>query len=231
MTATGLGHKEASKVKHFGCADTGRRRGSHRRRERGQNWPVDRPSPDTVYGIGADAFDGDAVAIAACGQGPRAGLCPSVFWSARGAPSRRGLAHAVPQHARGVDPVPSGGSPEPGFVRQAPSLQWDLGDARGTVMLRMPHCIRWPSNCYARPDRWRCRCRLSQGVPPRSPVRGSRAAGALDLGLSRWRFTQQAASTIVDLTGPMPRVLREGPIGAATSPAVLGADVMASLTA
>ena len=39
----------------------------------------------------------------------------------------------------------------------------------------------------------------------------------LDGGVS----PQQAASTIVDLTGPMPRVLREGPIGAAAIATVL----------
>ncbi len=37
----------------------------------------------------------------------------------------------------------------------------------------------------------------------------------------------QAASTIVDLTGPAPRILREGPVSAATIASVLGTDVAA----
>ena len=48
----------------------------------------------------------------------------------------------------------------------------------------------------------------------------------LDAGPSQ----EQAASTIVDLTGPTPRVLREGPISAAAIAEVLGVDV-ATLTA
>jgi tRNA threonylcarbamoyl adenosine modification protein (Sua5/YciO/YrdC/YwlC family) len=48
----------------------------------------------------------------------------------------------------------------------------------------------------------------------------------LDAGPSQ----AQAASTIVDLTGSSPRLLREGPISAAAIAEVLGTDV-ASLTA
>ena len=91
---------------------------------------------DTVYGIGADAFDGAAVAALLCGQGPRPrharAACSSgrgtrsTAWSTRCPNRPRELIRAFWPGALSL------------VVQQAPSLQWDLGDAQGTVMLRMP---------------------------------------------------------------------------------------------
>src|SRR6201999_135458 len=97
-------------------------------------------------------------------------------------------------------------------VTQAPSLQWDLGDARGTVMLRMPlHPVA---------------IELLREVGPMAVssanISGRPAAVTIDdareqLGdlvevyLDGGPSAQQAASTIVDLTGADPRVLRQGP--------------------
>ncbi|NBQ43562.1 MAG: threonylcarbamoyl-AMP synthase [Mycobacteriaceae bacterium] len=90
---------------------------------------------DTVYGIGADAFDSQAVAglLAAKGRGrdmPVGVLVGS--WQ-----TIEGLVYAVPDSARELIRAFWPGALSL-VVRQAPSLQWDLGDARGTVMLRMP---------------------------------------------------------------------------------------------
>ena len=90
---------------------------------------------DTVYGIGADAFDSRAVAalLAAKGRGrdmPVGVLVGS--WH-----TIDGLVLYVPDTARELVRAFWPGALSL-VVQQAPSLQWDLGDARGTVMLRMP---------------------------------------------------------------------------------------------
>src|SRR6201995_1067665 len=90
---------------------------------------------DTVYGIGADAFNSAAVAalLAAKGRGrdmPVGVLVGS--WH-----TIEGLVYTMPDGARDLIRAFWPGALSL-VVRQAPSLQWDLGDARGTVMLRMP---------------------------------------------------------------------------------------------
>src|ERR1700761_353091 len=90
---------------------------------------------DTVYGIGADAFDGTAVAalLAAKGRG-RDMPVPVLVGSWH---TIDGLAQTVSNAARELIRAFWPGALSL-VVRQAPSVQWDLGDARGTVMLRMP---------------------------------------------------------------------------------------------
>ncbi len=90
---------------------------------------------DTVYGIGADAFDGDAVAalLSAKGRG-RDMPVPVLVGSWH---TIDGLVYTVPNTARELIRAFWPGALSL-VVRQAPSLQWDLGDAHGTVMLRMP---------------------------------------------------------------------------------------------
>lgn len=90
---------------------------------------------DTVYGIGADAFDSAAVAalLAAKGRG-RDMPVPVLVGSWH---TIEGLVYTVPQSARELIRAFWPGALSL-VVRQAPSLQWDLGDADGTVMLRMP---------------------------------------------------------------------------------------------
>jgi len=168
---------------------------------------------DTVYGIGADAFDSQAVAalLAAKARGrdmPVGVLVGS--WT-----TIDGLVYSVPHGARDLIRAFWPGALSL-VVQQAPSLQWDLGDARGTVMLRMPmHPVA---------------IELLREVGPMA-VSSANLSGrpaavtSEDAGPSQ----QQAASTIVDLTGPTPRILREGPISADAIAAVLGSDV-ASLT-
>ena len=74
---------------------------------------------DTVYGVGADAFNAQAVQL---------------LLSAN---TIEGLVYTVPNAARELIRAFWPGALSL-VVRQAPSLVWDLGDAAGTVMLRMP---------------------------------------------------------------------------------------------
>ena len=90
---------------------------------------------DTVYGIGADAFDPDAVKALLEAKGRGREMPPPVLISA--ATTLDALATDVPGYARAlVDAFWPG--PLTLVCTQQSSLQWDLGDTRGTVAVRMP---------------------------------------------------------------------------------------------
>ena len=90
---------------------------------------------DTVYGIGADAFDPDAVRRLLAAKGRGRDMPPPVLVSAP--TTLDALAVGVPSYARAlIDELWPG--PLTLVCRQQPSLQWDLGDTRGTVAVRMP---------------------------------------------------------------------------------------------
>ena len=155
---------------------------------------------DTVYGIGADAFDSSAVAalLSAKGRGrdmpvPRAGRlvahhrrpCPDGF------AGDRDLIRAFWPGALSL------------VVRQAPSLQWDLGDARGTVMLRMPlHPVAIELLREVGP--MAVSSANVSGRPPAVDADEARnqLGDLVDVYLDAGPSAQQAASTILDLTGP-----------------------------
>lgn len=177
---------------------------------------------DTVYGIGADAFDSGAVAalLAAKGRGrdmPVGVLVGS--WH-----TIDGLVLYVPDTARELVRAFWPGALSL-VVQQAPSLQWDLGDARGTVMLRMPlqpvalELLRQTGPMAV------SSANISGQPPATTAAEAQRQLGDLvDVYLDGGSSPQQAASTILDLTGPAPRILREGPVGAQAIADVLGIE-------
>lgn len=177
---------------------------------------------DTVYGIGADAFDGTAVAslLAAKGRG-RDMPVPVLVGSWH---TVDGLVYSVPGSARDLIRAFWPGALSL-VVRQAPSLQWDLGDANGTVMLRMPlHPVAIELLRDVGPM-----AVSSANVSGRPPAVTAADAHAqlgdrVEVYLEAGPSARQAASTIVDLTGPTPRVLRQGPISAQAVAEVLGVD-------
>lgn len=177
---------------------------------------------DTVYGLGADAFDNEAVAalLAAKGRG-RDMPVPVLVGSWH---TIEGLVFAVPPAARELIRAFWPGALSL-VVRQAPSLQWDLGDAHGTVMLRMPlHPVAIELLRAVGP--LAVSSANVSGQPAAVTVReaqaqlGDRVEVYLDAGTS----AGQAASTIVDLTGAQPRVLRTGPVSVESVADVLGVD-------
>jgi L-threonylcarbamoyladenylate synthase len=183
---------------------------------------------DTVYGIGADAFDSAAVAalLAAKGRGrdmPVGVLVGS--WH-----TIEGLTYTVPDGARELIRAFWPGALSL-VVAQAPSLQWDLGDARGTVMLRMPlHPVAIELLREVGP--MAVSSANISGRPPAVDTAQARdqLGDLVEVYLDGGKAAQQAASTIVDLTGEAPRILRPGPVGAERIAEVLGLDA-ASLTA
>jgi tRNA threonylcarbamoyl adenosine modification protein (Sua5/YciO/YrdC/YwlC family) len=178
---------------------------------------------DTVYGIGCDAFSATAVRdlLAAKGRGPDMPVPVLVgSWS-----TIDGLVIGVPSAARELIEAfwPGGLSL---VLPHAPSLAWDLGTTRGTVMLRMPlHPVA---------------LELLRDVGPMAVSSANRsgsapaatAAEALDqLGdhvavyLDGGSSGANVASTIVDLTADTPRVLREGAVPVSAISEVLGREV------
>jgi tRNA threonylcarbamoyl adenosine modification protein (Sua5/YciO/YrdC/YwlC family) len=177
---------------------------------------------DTVYGIGADAFDNVAVAalLAAKGRG-RDMPVPVLVGSWH---TIDGLVYAVPPAARELIRAFWPGALSL-VVRQAPSLQWDLGDANGTVMLRMPlHPVAIELLREVGP------MAVSSANVSGRPAAVTAADARDQLGdlvevyLESGPSARQAASTIVDLTSSQPRMLREGPITAAAIAGVLGVE-------
>ncbi|MCW2555610.1 MAG: hypothetical protein JWR13_3574 [Mycobacterium sp.] len=175
---------------------------------------------DTVYGIGADAFDGAAVAalLAAKGRG-RDMPVPVLVGSWH---TIDGLVYSVPESARELIRAFWPGALSL-VVQQAPSLQWDLGDAQGTVMLRMPlHPVAIELLREVGP------MAVSSANISGRPAAVTAADARDQLGdlvevyLEAGPSAQGSASTIVDLTGAQPRILREGPVTAAAIADVLG---------
>lgn len=177
---------------------------------------------DTVYGVAADAFDGAAVTelLEAKGRGrdmPVGVLVGS--WH-----TIEGLVYTMPDGARDLIRAFWPGALSL-VVSQAPSLQWDLGDARGTVMLRMPlHPVAIELLREVGPM-----AVSSANVSGSSPAINAEEArnqlgDLVDVYLDSGPSEQQAASTIVDLTGAAPRILRAGPVSVERVAEVLGLE-------
>ncbi len=177
---------------------------------------------DTVYGLGADAFDSAAVAalLAAKGRGrdmPVGVLVGS--WH-----TIEGLVFTVPDGARELIRAFWPGALSL-VVRQAPSLQWDLGDARGTVMLRMPlHPVAIELLREVGPMAVSSANISGQPAAVTADDAQRQLGDLVDVYLDAGVCVQQAASTIVDLTGPAPHILRAGPVSAESIAAVLGLE-------
>src|ERR1700739_3334370 len=182
---------------------------------------------DTVYGLGADAFDSTAVAALLSAKGRGRDMPVGVLvgsWH-----TIEGLVYTMPDGARELIRAVWPGALSL-VVTQAPSLQWDLGDARGTVMLRMPlHPVAIELLREVGPMAVSS-ANISARAPAANAAEGRyQLAGCVDVYLDAGPSQQQAASTIIDLTGAAPRILRAGPVSAERIAEVLGLEP-ASLT-
>jgi L-threonylcarbamoyladenylate synthase len=166
---------------------------------------------DTVYGIGADAFNAAAVRalLAAKGRGPDMPVPVLVgSWT-----TIDGLVMAVPPVARTLIEAfwPGGLSL---VVEHAPSLSWDLGDAKGTVMVRMPlHPVALDLLRLVGPMAVSSANR--SGSQPATTAADAYAQLGEDVSvyLEGGPSPIGVASTVVDLTSAVPRVLRQGAVG------------------
>jgi tRNA threonylcarbamoyl adenosine modification protein (Sua5/YciO/YrdC/YwlC family) len=183
---------------------------------------------DTVYGLGADAFDPKAVRRLLEAKGRGRDMPPPVLVSAK--PTLDALAVGVPDWARTlVEELWPG--PLTLVCRQQASLQWDLGEARGTVAVRMPD-DEVAIELLARTGPLAVSSANKTGLPPANNadeaenMLGDLVEVILDAGEARGLVP----STIIDATGATPRVLRVGAVSVQELNALLeqhGVEVVA----
>jgi L-threonylcarbamoyladenylate synthase len=163
---------------------------------------------DTVYGVGADAFTPSAVTglLAPKNRG-RPMPVPVLIGEAS---TLAGLVLNLPPVATELAQAfwPGGLTL---VVEHAPSLAWDLGDAEGTVAVRLPD-DDVARDLLRRTGPLAVSSANRSGRPAATTAQeaveqlGAHATVALDGGPR----TSSGASTIVDCTAPTPRVLRIG---------------------
>jgi tRNA threonylcarbamoyl adenosine modification protein (Sua5/YciO/YrdC/YwlC family) len=168
---------------------------------------------DTVYGVAADAFDPAAVRRLLRAKGRGRDMPAPVLISAT--TTLDALASKVSPLARELVEALWPG-PLTLICRQQPSLTWDLGDARGTVAVRMPadevalELIR-ATGPLAVSSANRSGMPAAVDVVEAQEMLGDKVSVYLDNG----PVTGGEASTILDVTGKTPRVLREGAVSLA----------------
>lgn len=165
---------------------------------------------DTLYGLGCDAFNNQAVStlLAAKHRGPDMPVPVLVgSWDTiQGlvqtyTPQTRSLVEAFWPGALSI------------VVHQAPSLPWNLGDTRGTVLLRMPlHPIAIELLRQTGP--MAVSSANISGQPPASSVEQAQEqlGRSVEVFLDGGNSPIGEPSTIVDVSGERPRILREGAI-------------------
>ncbi len=167
---------------------------------------------DTVYGIGCDAFSAAAVARVLAAKGRGREMPPPVL-----VPDARtvdGLATGLQPYVR---PLIAQYWPGPLtlVVTAQSSLHWDLGETEGTVALRMPDDeVALAVLAQAGPMAVTSANRTGQPAATTVLEAATQLGDAVDLYVDGGPRSSQQPSTIVDCTGEVPVVLREGTISA-----------------
>jgi L-threonylcarbamoyladenylate synthase len=174
---------------------------------------------DTVYGVGADAFDHQAVQALLDAKGRGREMPPPVLVSAT--TTLDALVSGVPDYVASLTEAFWPG-PLTLVCTQQPSLTWDLGETRGTVAVRMPdHEVALAllertgplavssANLSGSP--------AATGAEQAEEMLGESVEVILDAGPS----AAGEASTMLDVRGPAPRLLRAGALSVAQINAVL----------
>lgn len=165
---------------------------------------------DTVYGVGADAFSPQAVAVLLAAKGRSRQSPPPVLIGDMQVLDA--LAVEVPDTVRQLAQRFWPGALT--LVCHAqPSLSWDLGETRGTVALRQPddelarHILRETGPMAVSSAN-------RHGQPAATTVEEAQSAlgGSVAVYINDGQRGQQQASTIVDCTVTPHRVLRSGAI-------------------
>ena len=180
---------------------------------------------DTVYGIGADAFSAGAVNLLLAAKGRGRDMPVPVLVS-----SRAMLDAVVSEVTDAAGRLV--GAFWPGaltlVLRETPHLAWDLGEARGTVAVRMPdHPI--VTALIEQTGPLAVSSANRSGQPPATTAMEAR----LQLGASVSVYLDggpggaPVPSSIVDLTGEIPRLLRAGALDADALRAVVPELVVA----
>jgi tRNA threonylcarbamoyl adenosine modification protein (Sua5/YciO/YrdC/YwlC family) len=165
---------------------------------------------DTVYGIGCDAFNTGAVTALQEAKGRGPAKPPPVLV---GAPST--LPGISAQSGGVVKKLTDAFWPGALTIvcREQPSLTWNLGDAAGTVAVRMPlHPVAIEILRETGPMAVSS-ANISGSPPARTAKEAREQLGeSVAIYLESFPAEDVVPSTIVDVTGETPRVLREGAV-------------------
>jgi tRNA threonylcarbamoyl adenosine modification protein (Sua5/YciO/YrdC/YwlC family) len=174
---------------------------------------------DTVYGIGCDAFDGDAVAALLAAKGRGRNMPPPVLIPT--ARTAQGLAMEIPDSAYTLMERFWPG-PLTLVLKAHTSLRWDLGDTNGTVALRVPD-NEIALALLGEIGPMAVTSANTTGHPAALTVADAKAmlGEAVSVYLDGGPAAGGEASTIIDCTGATPVTLRLGALSQEEIDAVL----------
>src|SRR6516164_3738312 len=165
---------------------------------------------DTVYGVGADAFNPTAVNALLAAKGRGRNMPPPVLvGSVRAAAALTETLGAFGQDL--IDEFWPG--PLTLIFRASPTLLWDLGDTLGTVAVRMPlHPVAL--ELLRRTGPMAVSSANRHGSLPATTAGEARAqlGAGISVYLDGGPCADSVPSTILDLTGTVPRMLRPGTV-------------------
>src|SRR6516162_4969955 len=165
---------------------------------------------DTVYGIGADAFIPSAVITMLAAKGRGRNMPPPVLVGT----ARAAAALVEDLGAFGQDLIDEFW---PGALtlvfRASPTLLWDLGDTKGTVALRMPlHSVALDVLKQTGPLAVSSANRHGHPSAVSADEAEEQLGEAVSIYLDGGPCADNVPSTILDLTGTIPKVLRAGAV-------------------
>jgi tRNA threonylcarbamoyl adenosine modification protein (Sua5/YciO/YrdC/YwlC family) len=165
---------------------------------------------DTVYGLGADAFSPTAVTRLLTAKGRGRDMPPPVLVGT----VRAAVALVEDLGSDGqrlIDEFWPGGLTL--VCRAARTLSWDLGETKGTVAIRMPEDAVALDLLRETGPMAVSSANLSGSPSAMTAAEAREQLGeAVSVYLDGGTVAGGVASTILDLTGPQPRLLRRGAI-------------------
>jgi L-threonylcarbamoyladenylate synthase len=165
---------------------------------------------DTVYGVGADAFSPAAVTRLLAAKGRGRDMPPPVLVGTVRAASAL-VEDLGPYGQQLIDEFWPGGLTI--VCRAARTLSWDLGETKGTVAVRMPQDPVTLDLLRETGPMAVSSANLSGSPAANSAEQAREQLGdAVAVYLDGGPSVGGQASTIVDLTGDAPRLLRQGAI-------------------
>ena len=166
---------------------------------------------DTVYGIGADAFSPSAVTALLAAKGRGRNMPPPVLVGSVRAASA--LTQSLGPFGQDlIDEFWPG--PLTLVFRASPTLRWDLGDTQGTVAVRMPlHPVALDLLRRTGPMAVSSANLHAAAATTTADEAAAQLGESVSVYLDGGPCADSVPSTILDLTGTMPRLLRAGVIG------------------
>jgi tRNA threonylcarbamoyl adenosine modification protein (Sua5/YciO/YrdC/YwlC family) len=165
---------------------------------------------DTVYGLGADAFSPAAVTRLLAAKGRSRDMPPPVLVGTVRAATAL-VEDLGPDGQRLIDEFWPGGLTI--VCRATRSLSWDLGDTKGTVAIRMPEdSVALDLLRETGPMAVSSANRTGLPAATTAALARDQLGDAVSVYLDNGTVAGGVASTIVDLTGSQPRLLRRGAI-------------------